>query len=276
LEDITNASAEDKQMLKDVISECPSIKGELRDLLLVKMELLKAAKLWEQILQNEEINTALNKLKADLGTVKTISDMKTESAELQTKIDKSQQKSETAGKARTGLFAVDTLSNVAGAIVSSKTIGDKNFIEQINRCTETLDLLQTARARLKFEAVNEVDARQIDLSQQILNKCSDYKYVNLSSLNNIAKGAVITNSAGAVSGTVATITSVLGNSKNISHMGTDEEVGKYEKINMASNVMGGVTAAASLTGTVLNALQIKTVKQILSIAQNCEDALSWY
>ena len=54
-----------------------------------------------------------------------------------------------------------------------------------------------------------------------------------------------------------------------------EDIKKYSKMNVASNVLGGVTATASLTGTVLNASQIKTAKQVLNIAQECEGVLVW-
>jgi hypothetical protein len=49
----------------------------------------------------------------------------------------------------------------------------------------------------------------------------------------------------------------------------------YLKMNVASNVLGGVTTAASLSGTILNATQIKTAKQILNISSECEEALKW-
>ncbi len=200
------------------------------------------------------------------------------SAELQNKINEQQKKSITAGNVRTGLFAVDTVSNVTGAVVSSKTVADKDFIEQIKLCTESMDVLRNARTRLKVENGADSAPASMERSQKILDKCSEYEYVNVQQLNNLGKGAMISNSVGAATGTVATITSALGNDKKLSEMDFKTEDGikqinKYEKVNVASNIIGGVTAAASLSGTVLNASQIKTAKQILNIAQECEEAL---
>lgn len=195
-------------------------------------------------------------------------------------VNEKQEKSVMAGNIRTGTFAVDAVSNVAGAIVSSKTVVDDDFIEQIKKCTESIDGLRTARTRMNMEDGPNANQQKMELSQKILNKCSEYEYVNLTPLNNLGKGAVIANSIGATTGTAATITSVLGNNQKLSTMDFKtqqgvENIKKYSKMNVASNVLGGVTAAASLTGTALNASQIKTAKQVLNIAQECEEVLAF-
>lgn len=199
------------------------------------------------------------------------------SAELGKQIEENQKKSTAAGHARTALFAVDTATNVAGAVVSSKTIADEDLIEQIKKCKESIELLKTARMRAQIEQADKADLQAMNISQNILSKCGEYQYLDLSKLNSLAKGAVVTNSVGAVSGTVATITSALGNSKKISEMdviGT-EDAKKNMQLNMASNVIGGVTTAASLTGTALNASQIVEAKKIVNVSKECEETLKW-
>jgi hypothetical protein len=176
------------------------------------------------------------------------------------------------------LFATDTVTNVAGAVVASKTKVDEDFVAQITKCTESLGKLRNARIRVKTEDGSDVDKHQMDLSQNILDKCSEYEYMNLQQLNSLSKGALVTNSVGAATGMAATITSALGNKNNLSNVNfadtaSVQKVNQYGKINVASNFIGGVTTAASLTGTVLNATQIKTAKKILDIAQKCEEAL---
>lgn len=209
-----------------------------------------------------------------------IKNLEQRSEELQNEISKQQQKSTTAGNVRTGMFAIDTVSNVAGAVVSSKTVVGKDFIEQIKLCTESIHTLRDARTRAKVEDGGNIDQKKMEVSQKMLDKCSEYEYVNLTPLNNLGKGAMVANSVGAVTGATATITSVLGNNKKLSNMDFTtvegaQEIVKYEKVNKASNVLGGVTAAASLTGTVLNASQIKEAKKILNIASECEETLQW-
>ena len=213
----------------------------------------------------------------DDGTKQIISEYEERSNQLQKDIDKSQKKSTAAGNARTALFAVDTATNVAGAVVSSKTVADEDLVEQIKKCKESIELLKTARMRAQIEDVDKSDARAMEISQNILNKCGEYQYLDMTKLNSLAKGAMITNSVGAVSGTVATITSALGNSKKVSEMDVinSDEYEKNKKMNTASNVLGGVTTAASLTGTALNASQIVEAKKIVNVSQECEETLKW-
>lgn len=218
---------------------------------------------------------------------KVITDLEKESDELEKKIiqyqnnaNREQDKSVTSGNIRTGTFALDAISNATGAFVSSKTIADDDFIEQIKKCTESIDSLRTAHTRMKMEDGPNANHQKMELSQKIMEKCGKYEYVNLTPINNLGKGAMVTNSIGAATGTAATITSVLGNNQKLSNMDFKtkqgvEDVKKYSKMNTASNVLGGVTAVASLTGTALNASQIKTAKQVLDIAQECEETLKY-
>lgn len=211
---------------------------------------------------------------------KKINDLEKKSDELQNKINQQQKKSDIAGNVRTGMFAVDTVSNVAGAVISSKTIVNDDFVEQIKKCTESVAELRDARVRAKVEDDGMGLAQNMDISQKIIEKCGEYEYVNLTPLKNLGKGAVAANSVGSVTGVTAIITSSLGNSKHLSDMDFRTKQGlsdvkKYESMNTASNVLGGVTTAASLTGTVLNAIQIKEAKKILDISSECEGALQW-
>lgn len=245
-------SAENQALLNNVIEIDPDIEKNLSALLdeLKAQETLEAK---QEILENR-------------------------SNELQNQINAKQDKSTTLGNVRTGLFVADTATNVAGAIVSSNTVADDDFVEQIKKCTSSIDLLRNARLRVKVEDGDAADIKTMDLSQKILDKCSEYEYVNIQQINNLAKGAMVSNSIGAVTGSAATITSVLGNNKKLSDeikSGDAKNVVEYNRMNVASNVLGGVTTAASLTGTALNASQIKTAKQILNISSECEEVLKW-
>ena len=194
-------------------------------------------------------------------------------------IAENQKKSDRLGNLRTGLFATNTATSVAGAVVSSKTILDDATLEKINLCKESIAKLRDASTRMKVEDGDNANSDLMQKSQNIVERCSEYETYDVSSLNKLAKGATVSGAVGAVTGTAATITSALGTSKkaiNIDYKDSDQAQ-KDEKsliaTNKASNVLGGVTAGTSLAGTVLNATQIKKVKQLVTIADNCEGAL---
>ena len=261
----------DKSELDSLIAELKRTKESLSE----NQDLLQRAKTIDP-----NIETNLQKLANDLAEEEKLEQqqqiLEQSSADLQKEIDKSQQESIKSGNIRTGLFATDTAANVAGAVVSANTVVDKDFVEQIKLCAQSMDKLRDARTRVKIEEGLGSAPALMERSQKILEKCSEYEYVNVQQLNSLAKGAMISNSVGAATGAAATITSVLGNNKKVTDIkkANDEKAAKeYNAMNFSSNVLGGVTAAASLSGTVLNASQIKTAKQILSIAEECEGAL---
>ena len=73
---------------------------------------------------------------------------------------------------------------------------------------------------------------------------------------------------GAATGLAGTITSGVANTD-----ATREDADKSKSLNTASNVLAGVTTAASLTATVFNATQIAAAKRIIEVAEQCEEAL---
>lgn len=195
------------------------------------------------------------------------------------KIAENQSKSDKMGNLRTGLFATNTATSVAGAVVSSKTILDDATLEKINLCKESIAKLRDASTRMKVEDGDNVNGDLMQKSQNIIERCGKYETYDMSSLNKLAKGATVSGAVGAVTGTVATITSALGTSKKAVDIDYRDsaQAQKDEKslvaANKASNVLGGVTAGTSLAGTVLNATQVKKVKQLVTIADNCEGVL---
>ena len=195
------------------------------------------------------------------------------------KITESQSKSDKMGNLRTGLFATNTATSVAGAVVSSKTILDNATLEKINSCKESIAKLQTASTRMKFEDGDKANINLMQKSQNIVEKCGEYEKYDMSSLIKLSKGATVSGAVGAVTGTVATITSALGTNKKAINIDYNNyaQAQKDEKslaaTNKASNVFGGVTAGTSLAGTVLNVTMIKKIKQLVTIADDCEEAL---
>ena len=106
-------------------------------------------------------------------------------------------------------------------------------------------------------------------ADKIIDACGGYKTVDLSVVDNRAKGATISSGIGAAIGLAGTITSGVANSTQT--RGGDEV--REKNLNTASNVLGGATTAASLTATIFNATQINAVKNLVQVADQCEAAL---
>ncbi len=197
---------------------------------------------------------------------------------LQQTLNKAEAASEKAGMARTGLFAVDTATSVAGALTASK-VTKSDFTERIQECVDSLSVLRNAKSRVAMEDGDNADQTYLSKSQRIIEKCGQYETLDLSKLTKLSKGAMITNSVGSVLGGGATATSVLGNER-LSDMAKQskpdtvaKDAKKWVAFNLASGALGAGATVTSLTGTALNAAQIKTAKKALEIAQECEEAL---
>lgn len=232
----------------------------------------------------DEIDAGLDKLSKDYEKMssdeqaKYMAQLDAKAAAAQKAIDDNQKASDTFGNIRTGLFATNTATSVAGAVISSKTNVDEDLAARIKACSDSMVALQDASARVRFEDGANANTALLEKSQNILDKCSQYKDVDTDSLNKLAHGATISGAVGGATGLAATITSIMGTNNKVSDVDLKsenavDELNKHSNINVASNILGGVTAATSLTGTVLNATQIKKIKNVVTISENCEEAL---
>ena len=181
----------------------------------------------------------------------------------QSEIDKLTQQSKNLGNWRTGLLAGSTVTNIAGAAIAGTNKVSAGLKEQIDTCIKAVDDLQQSmmQARLNGEDITE--------AQSIVDACSEYKYVDVSKIDNRAKGAMISSVVGAGLGLAGTITSASANSKDVRDGDSDKE----KNLNTASNVLSGVTTAASATATVFNATQISAIKKVAEVAEKCTGVL---
>ncbi len=197
------------------------------------------------------------KKKADL---KKIHDIKS-------RIEEQEEQSKKLGNWRTGLLGGNTVTNVAGAIISSQTINKDDIQGQVNACiAATRDL---GRAMM----VAKLNGQDTSEAVQIYNACSEYEYVDISPIIKRGKGVVISSSIGAATGAAGTITSALANSKGVRDNNTDAGRNKEKNLNTSSNVLAGGAAIASATATVFNATQVSAIKKVTAISQKCTEVL---
>ena len=117
---------------------------------------------------------------------------------------------------------------------------------------------QKAISQASFENLNTTKAKSV------YNVCSEYKYLDLSSLQKRTKGAQITSAIGAGTGLVGVITSAVANKSQNE---------KEKKLDTASNVLAGGATLLSGGATVFNAIQISAVKKLVNVADRCENSL---
>ena len=185
----------------------------------------------------------------------------------QSEIDKLTQQSKNLGNWRTGLLAGSTATNVAGAVIAGTNKVSVGLREQINSCISAVDDLQQSmmQARLNGEDISE--------AQSIVDACSEYKYVDISKIDDRAKGAMISSVVGATTGLAGTITSATANTNKTRNDNTEAGKQKEKNLNTASNVLAGFTTAASATATVFNATQISAIKKVAEVAEKCTGVL---
>ena len=185
----------------------------------------------------------------------------------ETQITELDKKSKQLGKWRTGLLAGNTATNIAGVIIANKNKTDFDLQEKIARCIVSVNDLNNSILASK------ISGEDITEAQLIFDNCRQYEFIDLSPINNRAKGAMVSSAVGTVAGGIGTITSAIANSDVTRN--DDSETGKQKEknLNTAANVLSAGSTMASATATVFNAAQIAAIKKVAAVAENCTRVL---
>lgn len=201
------------------------------------------------------------------GLTTELANAKIEVEKYQAEIEKLTKQSKNLGNWRTGLMAGATATNLAGAIIAGTNKVDGDLKTQIDNCINNVKTLQNSimQARINGEDVSEAES--------IASACGEYEYVDVSKINNRAKGAMISSTVGAATGLAGTVTSAMANTDKTRNDNTESGKQKEKNLNTASNVLAGATTVASATATVFNATQISAIKKVASVAEKCTGVL---
>lgn len=183
------------------------------------------------------------------------------------KIEKLTEESKMLGNIRTGMLATNTATSVAGAIISSQNKATGSIKDAIENCISATDDLRESMMQARLDGQDTTDAKRM------VDACSEYKFADLSKINKLATGSTVSSSIGAVAGGVGMITSIAANTDSIRNEPSRAGQEKEKGLNTASNVLSGVTTATSAVSTILNGVQIATIKKVVSISENCEKEL---
>ena len=191
------------------------------------------------------------------------------------KVDPLRKESKKLGNWRTGLMAGNTATNVAGAIIAGNNKVDSDLQTQIDNCRASVKNLKESIIQARVEGADE---NTIQEANNIVSACSEYEYVDVSKINDRAKGAMISSIVGATTGVAGTVTSAVANSDNIRKDDkkfdkTEEDWQTEKNWNTAANVLAGASTAASGVATVFNATQISAIKKVAAVAEKCTGVL---
>lgn len=173
------------------------------------------------------------------------------------------EKSKKLGNWRTGLLAGNTATNVAGAVISGTNKVKQPLHEQIQNCISAVRNLSTAIMQAKINGEDVSEAVQIE------SACKEFEYVDVSKINDMATGGMVSSIVGSGTGVAGTIASALANSDKV----RAEDNNKEKNLNTAANVLAAGSTVASATATVFNASQIKAIKDVARVAENCTEVL---
>lgn len=141
------------------------------------------------------------------------------------------------GNWRTGLLATNTATNVAGAVIAGINRVDMDLQTQIDNCINAVESLQNSimQARINGEDVSE--------AEQIANTCNEYKYIDITPINNRGRNSMISSIIGATTGLAGTATSAIANTEQT----RDGNAQREKNLNTASNILavGATTSSAA-------------------------------
>ncbi|MBR5625896.1 MAG: hypothetical protein IKW67_03910 [Alphaproteobacteria bacterium] len=225
--------------------------------------------MWEELLKNAENNNAVlpSLNESEKAEFEKYLEEYDSSVDAKTKISKLNEKSTKLGNIRTGTMAASTATNIASAVLAGTNRVKGDLKQQIDACLESVRVLSDIRMQARIDG--SATGEELSNAENIVRACEEWATVDISSINKKAKGAAITSGIGAGMGAAGTATSAIVNSDK-----KDFDSDKEKKLNMASNVLAGGTAAASLTSAILNGTQIKAIKRAAAVADECEGALN--
>ena len=189
----------------------------------------------------------------------------------QSDIDDMTKNSKSLGNYRTGTMAGAAVTNIAGAVVAGSNRVKGDLQSQINNCIAATKTLLNVKMQARIDG--DASESELQRADKIVSACSEWELVDLSKINNRAKGATIFSAIGATTGVVGTITSASANSDAVRNDNSDSGKQKEKNLNTTSNILAGTTTAASGVATVFNATQISAIKRAASVADECEGAL---
>ena len=172
-------------------------------------------------------------------------------------------KSKKLGNVRTGLMAGNTVTAVAGTVMSSKNKKDSDSIKDMIQ--ECLDTIKNNEQKIG-QAMFDCQPGQYEKLKKVVNQCGMLSVENMEKVSKQTKVSTIVSGVNVGTGAAGTITSALANNNKYDQ--------KTKNMNTAANVLAGTSTVASGVSTVFNAVTLKSINNNLKASADCEEALS--
>lgn len=167
------------------------------------------------------------------------------------------------GNVRTGLMAGNTVTAVAGTVISHKNQSKSDTIkDMIQTCLDTIKDNEQKIGQTMFDC----ERKQYENLKNAVSKCRELSTDNMDKVFRQNKISAISSGINIGTGAAGTITSALANQNKYDQ--------KTKNLNTAANVLAGTSAVASGVSTVFNATTLKSINSNLRASQSCEEALS--
>ena len=186
------------------------------------------------------------------------------------------QKSKKLGNLRSGLMAGATVASgasLATSVISTLSAG--KLADKMEDCDRKVADVRYAKANAEALLESSSDSNLENLvnkAQNISSKCSGFDKQNINTLKNIMTASAVVSGIGTATGAAGTVTSIMANKDSVRNDDSEAGKKKEKKLNLASNILAGVTAGASASTTVISGIALTKAKKDSGVAGDCEGA----
>ncbi len=186
-------------------------------------------------------------------------------------LEKLEKKSKTLGNVRTGLMAGATVTSAVSTGTSiGATVNAEKLAKKMSDCNEAVRQLKLA---ISVAEAEEVEEEKLAHAREITSACTGFDKDNINTLKTQMTASAIVSGIGTATAGAGTITSAMANSKKVREDDSEKGRKKEKGLNLASNILAGVTMGTSATSTVLSATAISKAKKDSKMAEKCEAVL---
>ncbi len=294
--EINNASSALSQKIEEVRSECSGIKSNIDTIFGLTVATTVSSGLGtaaaggalavglvksstdKKIEENNELLEAFKKASAS-GKEEDIASFESKIDEINELItdgtqEKLNKKSKTLGNVRTGLMAGATVTSAVSTGTSvGAVMNASKLAEKMSSCNKKLSELQIAKNTLVAILEDEQEPAVVATAQNILSVCTGFDEDNIKTLKTRMTASAVVSGIGTATAGAGTVTSLMANKDSVRNDDSEAGKKKEKKLNIASNILAGVTMGTSATSTVLSATSISKAKKDSEMAEKCERAL---